>query len=206
MASPLLTFNLQSAPSTPPTTPYTPLSVRRRASLSHVVSPVRRSPQGVVGAHLPASRAICAPAAALPRCGDRLRAPARWSTGYFPGLCVAWRGALAVPPGHRSDRRRFYLRANIPKGKHHRFPHDVRTIFLPHCVLPAQCTESAGGKPFFLRAGKAAPVEKDSVAKRGFKRKRGRAEAEGRSPQANARQGWLPQRGVRGCRGQGGRL
>ena len=93
----------------------------------------------------------------------------------FPACALRGGERSPVPPGHRSDRRRFYLRANIPGGKHHRFPHDVRTIFLPHCALPAQSTESAGGKPFFRRAGKAAPVEKDSVAKRGFKRKRGRA-------------------------------
>ena len=55
-----------ACPSTPPTPPYSPLSVLRRASLSYHVYPVRRSPQGQVGAHLPASRVICAPAAALP--------------------------------------------------------------------------------------------------------------------------------------------
>ena len=30
------------------------------------------------------ARVICAPAAALPRCGDRLRAPACWWAGCFP--------------------------------------------------------------------------------------------------------------------------
>ena len=84
-----------ASPSTPPTTPVLPLPVWRRASLSHVVFPVCRSPQGAIGAHLPALRAICAPAAALPRCGDRLRAPARWADGIFFGFRVERRGATS---------------------------------------------------------------------------------------------------------------
>ena len=84
-----------ASPSTPPTPPYTPFSAWRRAALSSVASPAAARRRGQVGAHLPASRAICAPAAALPRCGDRLRAPARWNTGIFPGLRAARREALS---------------------------------------------------------------------------------------------------------------
>ena len=95
-----------ASPSTPPTTPVLPLSVWRRTSLSHGVYPVRRSPQGAIGAHLPASRAICAPAAALPLRGDRLRAPARWVGGIFFGFRVARRGASPSAWRFPSDRRK----------------------------------------------------------------------------------------------------
>ena len=83
-----------------PYDPLHPLSAWWRASLSHVVHPVHRSPLGAIGAHLPASRVICAPAAALPLRGDRLRAPARWVGGMFFGMSVERRGAF---PRHESS-------------------------------------------------------------------------------------------------------
>ena len=80
-------------------TPYDPLHpLVRVAEGGPVVCRIPCPPlaAGAVGAHLPASRAICAPAAALPRCGDRLRAPARWADGHFPGIRVARRGGPSV--------------------------------------------------------------------------------------------------------------
>ena len=67
-------------------TPYDPRTPLVRMAMG--VTVVCRVPwlplaAGAIGAHLPASRAICAPAAALPRCKDRLRAPARWCSGHF---------------------------------------------------------------------------------------------------------------------------
>ena len=77
-------------------TPYTPLFAWRRGALSSAVYLVRRSPQGAVGTHLPASQAICAPAAALPLRGDRLCAPARWDTRIFPGIRVVRPGGTSA--------------------------------------------------------------------------------------------------------------
>ena len=67
---------------------------------------------GQVGAHLPALRAICAPAAALPLHGDRLRAPARWIGGIFCGSCFGQRGAIFF-----SRNRLFGSVRRISKGK-----------------------------------------------------------------------------------------
>ena len=77
-----------------PYDPLHPLSAWRRASLSHVVYPVRRSPLGAVGAHLPVlctgdMRACCgAPAlrGSPPRPGSLVG-------GMFSGLYVEQRGA-----------------------------------------------------------------------------------------------------------------
>ena len=55
--------------------------------MTYTLSAARR--RGQIGAHLPASRVICAPAAALPRCGDRLRAPARWAGGLVAARAPA---------------------------------------------------------------------------------------------------------------------
>ena len=68
--------------------PYSPCPCGggRHCRMSCSLSAARR--RGPIGAHLPASRVICAPAAALPLCGDRLRAPARWAGGIFFGFRV----------------------------------------------------------------------------------------------------------------------
>ena len=161
-----------AAPSTPPTTPYTPLSARRWESLSFVIYPARRSPQGGRSARIFPLRGRYARLLRRSRVAGIASAPrlARL-TGHFSGLCLARRGARVCSPNALK-----WQRTVLPAGEHTKsFPHEVRTIFLPHCVLPAQCTESAGGKPFFRRAGRAVLVEKDSAAKRSFKRKRGRA-------------------------------
>ena len=66
-----------ASPSTPPTTPVLPCprGGGRPCRMTYTLSAARR--RGQVGAHLPAPRVICAPAAALPLRGDRFRAPAR---------------------------------------------------------------------------------------------------------------------------------
>ena len=95
-----------ACPSTPPTTPVLPLVSWRREALSYHVYPVRRSPQGAVGRIFPSfARAICAPAAALPRCGDRLRAPARWFFENFSGLCVERQGVFPLGGAYPLMRR-----------------------------------------------------------------------------------------------------
>ena len=90
-------------PSTPPTTPVLPLSAWRRASLSHVVYLGCRSPRGAVGAHLPALRAICAPAAALPLRGDRLRARLAGRMGFFGAFAL--RGGSGLPFRYAAKRQ-----------------------------------------------------------------------------------------------------
>ena len=90
-------------------TPYDPLlpcprGERRHCRMTCTLSAARR--WGQIGAHLPASRVICAPAPALPRCGDRLRAPARWRYKNPPGLRPAPQGAfpfrMQVSPGTKA--------------------------------------------------------------------------------------------------------
>ena len=79
-------------PLRPPYSPC-PCGGGRHCRMSCTLSVARR--RGQVGAHLPALRAICAPAAALPLRGDRLRAPARWADGIFGGFRVERRGATS---------------------------------------------------------------------------------------------------------------
>ena len=78
-----------------PYDPLHPLSAWRRASLSHVVYPVRRSPLGAVGAHLPVlctgdMRACCG-APALRGSPPR---PGLLVGGMFSGLHVERRGVI----------------------------------------------------------------------------------------------------------------
>ena len=77
-----------ASPSTPPTTPVLPLVRVAEGVAVACRVPCPPLAAGAIGAHLPASRAICAPAAALPLRGDRLRAPARWAGGIFFGFRV----------------------------------------------------------------------------------------------------------------------
>ena len=77
-----------ASPSTPPTTPVLPLVRVAEGVAVACRVPCPPLAAGAIGAHLPASRVICAPAAALPLRGDRLRAPARWAGGIFFGVRV----------------------------------------------------------------------------------------------------------------------
>ena len=97
---------------TPLRPPYSPCpgGGRRFYRMSYTLSAARR--RGQIGAHLPALRAICAPAAALPLHGDRLRAPARWIGGIFCGSCFGQRGAI-----FSSRNRLFGSVRRISKGK-----------------------------------------------------------------------------------------
>ena len=74
-----------AGPSTPPTTPILPCPCGG-GRLCRMTCPLptarRRGPSARIFPRC--ARAICAPAAALPLCGDRLRAPARWVEGIFP--------------------------------------------------------------------------------------------------------------------------
>ena len=96
-----------AGPSTPPTTPYTPLSVWRRASLSHVVYPVRRSPQGAsrrASSRFAGDMRACCGAPAARGSPSR---PARWAYGIFWGVRV-----------ERGERFTFSLRSETTGQRH----------------------------------------------------------------------------------------
>ena len=69
--------------------------------MSYTLSAARR--RGQVGAHLPALRAICAPAAALPLRGDRLRARLAGRMGFFGAYALS--GGSGLPFRYAAKRQ-----------------------------------------------------------------------------------------------------
>ena len=85
-----------ASPSTPPTPPVLPLVRVAEGVAVACRVPCPPLAAGAIGAHLPASRAICAPAAALPLRGDRLRAPARWADRFFSAFALSGEASSSV--------------------------------------------------------------------------------------------------------------
>ena len=90
-----------AGPSTPPTTPILPCPCGG-GRLCRMTCPLLSARRGGPSARIfpRCARAICAPAAALPLCGDRLRAPARWAERIFPA-CTYSDGKHLLRHGER---------------------------------------------------------------------------------------------------------